>query len=328
MKILMVCAPYYPGPTRHIFRIFEIFTALGDTFQDAGSDIFYFLRDKDALPLRKVLKTEQQVLEILKDIDVMFIWNGSLSVKLVNRARSIGIPVCFAELGWFPQRGTFYFDQKGVNFNSSITDWKYQEITPEQEKWTAKAIENYHASQPLLTPPPSPDLKDFVFVPFQMEADSQIVKHSTRFKTMQQLVDYVRAFVKGPILFKTHPKADTGDLTLPEGCFLESKGSTHDYLPRAKYVITINSTVGLEALTYYKPLIVLGDALYEGRGLSAKVTTDEEMRRAVAWAEQGQTSIGVIHAFLFHLFSKQWGSKDLDDKNKILGLLEKLVCNG
>ena len=326
MKIIFVGVFYYGGPVRHLYRIFEIYKALAKVFQMVGIDVKYFTKQNELLPFQDIL-TEEQFEKALPECDLLFMWNGGLGEEkeISEKCRKQGTPVYYMELGWLPQKGTFYFDRKGVNYESSIRDWEHVSINDEQRKEMVARLTYYHN---FLAKNTSIAIeKDFVFVPFQAEADSQIINYSKRIKKMQQLVDYVCAFISDKVIFKTHPKDDPGEIKFPGRCRAYCGGTTHDFLPKCKYVVTINSTVGVEALSYNKPVINLGDAFYESRKMTYKVTNDEEFKNAIKWANEGKVAVGVIEAFLYYIFKRQWYSVDLNNPKKILRLIED-ITNG
>jgi len=270
--------------------------------------------------------TEEQFNKELPGADLVFMWNGQLGKEkeISEYCKANGIPIYYMELGWLPQRGTFYFDRKGVNHASTMIDWKYKELTQQQKQEVSAKRAYYHQCHAITT---GIKEKDFVFVPFQVESDSQIINFSPRIKKMQQLVDYICSFVTDKIIFKLHPKDDPGEIKYPDRCKIYNRGTTHDFLPVCKYVVTINSTVGVEALIYNKPLITLGGAFYEGRALTHKVTDDESFKVGIAWADTNKVALGVIDAFLHYLFDKQWSKSELDNPAKVLGLIERITDN-
>ena len=324
MKIIFIGVFYYGGPVRHLYRIFEIYKALAKVFKMVGIDVKYFTKQNELLPLQDTL-TEEQFEKALPGCDLLFMWNGGLGKEkeISEKCRKQGTPVYYMELGWLPQRGTFYFDREGVNYESSTRDWECRPINGEQRKEVVAKLAYYHNF--LVKKTGITIEKDFVFVPFQVESDSQIVRHSKRIKKMQQLVDYVCAFIPDKVIFKIHPKDNPGEIKFPTRCKLYRTGTTHDFLPKCKYVVTINSTVGVEGLSYNKPVINLGDAFYESRKMTYKVTNDEEFKNAIKWASEGKVAVGIIGAFLYYLFSRQWYSADLDNPKKILGLIENIT---
>lgn len=323
MNIIFVGVFYYGGHIRYLFHVFEVFGKLSRAFEAAGINCRYFAKQNELLPDEKLL-TEEGFNAALPDTDCVFMWNGSLEPEkeISQKCNKMGIPVYFCELGWLPQSGTLYFDKKGINFNSSLTDWQYSSLSEEQCFKVRSKLAYYHESIAKATGIDPGE--DYVFVPLQVENDSQI-KVFSRFDTMQQVIDYICDHIPGRIIFKKHPKGQYGELKVPARCEIVEGGTTHDYLPGCKYVVTVNSTVGIEALSYYKPVIVLGRAFYGGRQISHEAFTDSDMDAAVEWANIGKPDILVIQAFLYHLFQRQWHRTELDDPKKVMTLIRGLI---
>lgn len=325
MRIIFVGVFYYGGPVRHLYQIFKIYSGLAKVFEAAGIDCWFFSKQNEILPANKTL-TEEQFNYMLPEADLVFMWNGGLSPEKLIAAKCIdqGTPIYFMELGWLPQMNTFYFDPKGVNYASSITDWQFKGNTMSEEDtlFLNANLSYYHHIYA------KSDLEveeNIVFVPFQVEADSQIINYSPHIKKMQELVDYMEHFIPGKVIFKKHPKDNVQNIIVPDRFVLTDKGTTHDYIKKCKYVVTINSTVGVEALTYFKPVINLGNAFYGGRGLTYAVNTEQEMFNAVKLCEIGSVAKGVIRSFLLYLFKKQWHINHLRDADKVMSLIYDLT---
>lgn len=124
--------------------------------------------------------------------------------------------------------------------------------------------------------------EEYIFVPFQVSRDTQIFYHSPRIKTMEELLDKVVAAVKRyneenkrniKIIVKEHPEdmsrnsyKQLKQKYKDEVTFIK-KYRMDKLLKHCLAVITINSTVGLEALAHHKKVITLGDALYNIDGI-------------------------------------------------------------
>ncbi|WP_422925753.1 capsular biosynthesis protein [Singulisphaera sp. PoT] len=111
--------------------------------------------------------------------------------------------------------------------------------------------------------------QDFIFLPLQVTADTQLKLHSE----INNLgaIDLGMKLAKESglaLVVKVHPAEVDGDaidtilrLQQQEG-FILTNANTTKLIRGSARVITINSTVGLEALMYGRPLTVLGRALY------------------------------------------------------------------
>lgn len=322
MNVIFVGVFYYQGPVRHLFNIFHKYKKIADVFEKVGINCCYFSRQNEILPQDKIL-TEEQFYKMLPETDLIFMWNGQLAKEkeIAEKCRQQGTPIYFMELGWLPQMNTFYFDRKGVNYGSTLTDWQYEPLSDEDKKYVNAKLVYYHQKIARFTGLKFED--DFVFVPLQVNNDSQIKIYSPHIKNMQQLIDIVVKYVPGKIIFKKHPKDDPGELKFPARCELYSSGTTHDFLTQCKYVVTINSTVGVEALTYNLPVITLGQAFYEK--LAFPATKVEQMKDAVSWAEMRKVDCDKIQSFLCQLFKKQWHISELDKPEKVSTLIDGLT---
>ena len=110
---------------------------------------------------------------------------------------------------------------------------------------------------------------DYIFFPTQVRYDSQLILNSDI--NNQQAIKKAVALAKerNCILYvKIHP-AETDPEILKDYVLLKEKydflivnSNTTELIKQAKVVVTINSTVGLEALIYNKELKVYGRAIY------------------------------------------------------------------
>lgn len=133
-------------------------------------------------------------------------------------------------------------------------------------------------------------------LPLQLNSDAQIREHSP-FQDMRELLHIVmRSFSRmcrpdATLVIKNHP-LDTGiwdheqaisaicsDIGLPRKriLFLES-GPLPALLNHTRGVVTVNSTVGGSALVHGRPLIALGDAIYNMPGLTFQGELDDFWR--------------------------------------------------
>ena len=114
----------------------------------------------------------------------------------------------------------------------------------------------------------------YLLVPFQKDRDSQILDNSNWIKSMSQLftvlVDALELSARDDLhlVFREHPSAKTKYSALhklaakhPRVCFDQQSDLT-EIITNAEAVVTINSTVGLEALLLDTKVITLGEAFY------------------------------------------------------------------
>lgn len=128
-----------------------------------------------------------------------------------------------------------------------------------------------------------PSSNSFVFIPLQVQNDTQIVLHST-YESMRQFILMVidswegakHHYPKDTILvFKEHPedffKYDYSDIFQKNNnIVLLRKYPIENLLANALFTITVNSTVGIEALCYGQRVLMLGENFYDKDGIVLK----------------------------------------------------------
>lgn len=132
----------------------------------------------------------------------------------------------------------------------------------------------------------------YFFVPLQHDGDSQISHHSPYVQSTEFIIEVMMSFVQHApedalLVFRQHPHSRGGhghdkfihslatELGVREKVMHLVEGHTPTLLNHALGVVVINSTVGLQALMRRKPLMVLGDALYDRPGLNFQGPLDQ-----------------------------------------------------
>lgn len=167
--------------------------------------------------------------------------------------------------------------------------------------------------------PDSIDLPEkYIFLPFQVSRDTQIFYNSSYVKNMEELLDYVYNAISVfnaehksnlKIIIKEHPedlprnnykqlKKRYADK--PEVIFVQ-KYDVKKLIKNAVAVITINSTVGIEALAQYKRVITLGDALYNIEGIVEHCSSPAELYAALTKVLNKTVNKERIAKFLYYL---------------------------
>lgn len=194
----------------------------------------------------------------LKRLDASFIgvWNGKKFRQsiLVIAAHHFQKQLIFFERGPLP--GYSCVDPKGVNAFSSIPRsadfYKKRDVVSANSEKNLAEPENY------------------IFVPLQVVEDSNIYLHSPWIKNMRHLYDVLEQCIKdNPALhfvLKPHPACSEQYQDLIHksnpNIVWETQKTSSELVAKSKAVLTINSTVGIEALMAHKKVLVLGDALY------------------------------------------------------------------
>lgn len=152
----------------------------------------------------------------------------------------------------------------------------------------------------LFKKPDQPDLDyPFYFIPFQVERDSQILKFSPYIRTMRELVSTLtetlarmkqhNSFTDIHLVFKEHPEdhgyVNHADIyrsskNIPWIHFLRSY-STETLIRKSAGIITVNSTVAIEALDLNKKVLTLGKAFFNIEGMVKHADSKEALEKVL-----------------------------------------------
>ena len=237
--------------------------------------------------------------------DAVGVWGGNAvdARAVVVAARNAMLPCFRFENGFLPN--TTQMDLRGVNAESSV---------PRDEEFylkRAKAADPAVPYAPSVRTPlrakrglsPAPLPERYLFVPFQVRLDSQVILHSPWIRDMHQLFDtIVRSARRVPgtpaLVFKEHPSCPVRYPELHEkasqldNASFANGNSTEELIRNAAGVVTINSTVGAESLLLAKPVLALGNAVYEVRGVASSARSEDEVVRWIedVWAGRPQAA--------------------------------------
>lgn len=240
--------------------------------------------------------------------DKVVVWNGK---KLPNQtvvcaAESLNIPVMFFENGLVPN--TTCLDPKGVNYLSSLPKSPSFYLERELTGVALATIEQAKNHKKRLADNPIESLpEEYIFVPFQVPNDTQVVVHSPWIKTMEQLFDEVMKAVDAlpysnlKVVFKEHPNWPKKFTHLhnahAQAVFANNVKAT-ELIKNAKATITINSTVGLETLQLGGKLITLGNACYALPGMVLAANSADQLVEQLSAVMEWQPNVQLIERFL------------------------------
>jgi len=240
-----------------------------------------------------------------KQCDYLILWNGLKFRQEIAcaAAKALNIPCIYIERGALP--GTTMFDPKGINFINSVPRDPeffrlYQPISkaswPEQIKRDQQLPDN------------------FLFIPCQVNTDSQIVRFSPWIRDMHRMIDALleaenNLGKKMPnIIIKTHPACSENYSQLINRLNNESKsirlieqGNTSQLIQHADAIATINSSVGLEALQNRKKVIVMGEAFYNISGITISAQNQRALEQALLTYTDWEPEDLLLENFLSYL---------------------------
>jgi spore coat polysaccharide biosynthesis protein SpsF (cytidylyltransferase family) len=223
-------------------------------------------------------------------------------------------------------------DLNGVNYGGHFAStYRHIKLIDSQENEVKNFLQKYHKI--VLPKTKSLFVKGrYLFLALQVETDTQIICYSQQYKKMAEVVrDVLNNKPKDyDLIIKPHP-------FWQDSLFLEElyemikdnndtqihlDTNTHELIQNSSAVIVINSTVGFEALTYYKPVISLGNAIYSKKGITLDVKNVGQLKDALMKIhsyEPDSEKINsfiyqVIHDYLFIYKTDKEMDMDMDDE--------------
>ncbi|MDZ7824292.1 MAG: hypothetical protein U5K75_09835 [Ahrensia sp.] len=226
---------------------------------------------------------------------VVLVFNGYLAPNalLDLAAQHLGMKCLYIENGFFPK--TMQADPSGINALSTLPRDAafYDALTAEQlgDAWPDELVtrrsklpaDNRQTGLP----------EKYIFVPFQVPSDMQILALSPWIKDMVHLYNEVLSlaakFESRHFVIKEHPSfplSIQGKVKRHPRIAFCNQGVTRELIAGSDAVLTINSTVGLEAVTLGKKVITLGDAHYAIDGITLKAKNADELQRVFATLDE------------------------------------------
>ena len=242
------------------------------------------------------------------------VWNGQRFPEnlITDIAKKKNLKTIYFEIGFFPN--TTVVDPKGVNYQNSLPrEIEFYENYPIKEDTFPKKINTRnHLIKRKLDYIDLPE--KYIFVPFQTSFDTQIVYNSPWIKSMPMLFDIIYDIAlktKTVFVFKEHPHER--DFTYEElhkkarqnpYVMFANANPTPELIKNSQAVITINSTVGLEAMLMEKRVIVLGNAFYALNKITKKANSIEKLEAVIKTIDEWKVPVDLIKRFLSFLINE------------------------
>lgn len=253
-------------------------------------------------------------------------WNGIKGTRraFMGAARDAGRPTVFLERAPLPGRVTV--DPAGVNQENSLPrdaafyrSWAAGDPARSGAGWMdlkAKLVARAPKRGDVAQGAARDDLaaRPFIFCPLQVPDDTQIRQFSGWVGPIERylahLSDAVPSLPEGwHLRLKEHPSS-----RIPLGALLDEMVRRHGdrvvvdnitdtfhQVDCARAVVTLNSSVGLQAFFFGKPVIVLGLAFFRIPGLVTPVDGPAELARAFAGAAELGFDAALRDAFMNYL---------------------------
>lgn len=242
--------------------------------------------------------------------DFLIVWNGKKfhQAIAVEIARNLHIQPVYFENGVLPDTTTMDF--KGVNASNSVPrdpsffeelEFKEDQKLPQQLQ--VREAKSRKKSFETTLP------ERYIFVPFQVAYDTQIIQHSPWIEDMfafYEIIEWISSQIDIPFVIKEHPSDRVSDYTSlhhkTNKNIVFSSHNTQELIENAECVMTINSSVAMESLLFGKRVIVLGEAFFAIEGIVKTASSKEEIRTHLERLEQWQINETVIKNFLSYLY--------------------------
>jgi capsular polysaccharide export protein len=212
------------------------------------------------------------------------VWNGSHRYcRLLMALAPASTRRFFFENGLLPKTTTV--DPLGVNFKNSLPhDPEFYRRRGIAVDGSSFVLAPRQSKRDLGAPVELPER--FIFFPFQVDSDTQIRFFSSWVRDMRgffALAERMTEACNLPVVFKEHPssKHEYPDLhaRASDRLIFANANGTEELIRRSLFVVTVNSTVGLESLLCAKPVMTLGQACYNIEGLVAHADSEQSAIR-------------------------------------------------
>ena len=240
---------------------------------------------------------------------VAVVWNGLNGSRRVfaDGARDAGARTLFFERAPLPGRVTV--DQSGVNFANALprdigfyTDWLARSGVP-PDGWRAlrgqikaRVSKDTNTSDMTISNLSGP----FLFVPLQVQGDSQLRLFGGAYRTVPDFIHMLCAASQAlpdgwHLRLKEHPSGQPCAAAIIAGfpgakpelkIVLDNTTDTFAQVAASRGVITVNSSVGLESMWYDKPVVACGQAFWALEGVAQSAPDAAALRRLLGQPDQ------------------------------------------
>jgi len=186
-------------------------------------------------------------------------------------------------------------------------------FTQSGESFRKFAITRLKAKLKKISPKVLP--QKYLLFPLQMPKDAQLVFHSPVFNDIEEVVtivanclpcDTALVIREHPNYKDRYPDAFYELIENKSNVFLNNENHLEECIQGSEAVIVVNSTVGIEALSFYKNVILLGNAYYESDKVFHKVKSKGDLPRQIinaltVTADHGAIDTHISHLLKYHL---------------------------
>ena len=237
---------------------------------------------------------------------VALCWQGLTGTRraFMMGAVDAGADTLFAELA--PFAGFRTLDALGVNAEGSVPQDRsaYDHVQPRAEllsdiknSFQARASRRTDVGQEGAMPD---DVGHFLFVPLQVPDDSQLIIFADWVQSAKGFIDAVaeasRTLPNGwHLRLKEHPSSKISltrhiEKAIKNGARIKLDNQTDSFaqLEASQGVLNVNSSMGLQAMFFDKPVITTGRAFYSLPGLASHANSQKNLNQILSHADELQ----------------------------------------
>ena len=157
----------------------------------------------------------------------------------------------------------------------------------------------------------------------QVPYDVQMIYNSPLFSNFSEMVEIVHKSIpvgwnliirEHPLFINSYDK-DMYSYIKNNDILIINNMPLDEMIRKSEVVVVNNSTVGLEVLVHYKPLVILGDCYYDNHGVGYKVNSIDEIKIKIEEAIRSAVPRDKIDIFLYNLFFEYLFEGHFQDKN-------------
>ena len=295
---------------------------------------------------------------------VAMCWNGMGGRRqlFLEAARRSGAKVLFLETSPFP--GYLSIDPVGINAKNSLprhADFylKWMEGTNKSRHLsdkTCKESKNWEELRKKIVPR-KPHRKSavsqsrhvgsipknkFVFCPLQVPSDSQVLEHGDWIDDLPHMIEVLYQASRylpedWSLLIKEHPSAKVPNRHMilsreDERFRLANHLPTFDLVQTCRGVVTLNSSVGLQAFLYDCPVLILGHAFYGFHPLTIKALDQNHLNSLFSKSDTWGFDSSARGAFLRYLTEVYYLPVNLSERQclspRAVTQLKNLISKG
>ena len=216
-------------------------------------------------------------------------------------------PVGVNQVNGLPRDTTFYRDWAGGRDDRQGNGWMHLKAAMQARMPKRGDVEQARDAAGLGDAP-------YLFVPLQVPDDTQIRQFGSWVGSMERFIAVLgQAAVRLPpgwqLRIKEHPSSkiplisdlDRIHAAAPGRIVIDNRTDTFLQVDASRGVITANSSVGLQAFFWEKPVVVLADAFFRAPGLVTPADSAEDLAAVLAGAESLGYDTALRNAFMNYL---------------------------